>query len=215
MADLPVVLCYGDSNTHGADPAGGDRFGRDVRWPGVLAGMLDGEARVIEEGLNGRTTIHDDPYVEGRNGRTYLLPCLRSHMPVDVLVLMLGSNDLKPMFTAAPYEVALGVDSLVLLAQASGCGPGGGAPGILLIAPPALSETSERSDLWGFTGRQALGRELPRLYRTVAETRSIAFLDASEFVAGDPADGVHLAPSSHATLARVVAAAVRPLLQPA
>jgi lysophospholipase L1-like esterase len=213
MADLPTVLCFGDSNTHGADPAGGDRFARDVRWPGVLAGLLDGEARVIEEGLNGRTTVHDDPYVEGRNGRTYLLPCLQSHRPVDVLVVMLGSNDLKPMFNAAPYEIALGVDALVLMAQASACGPGGAAPRILLVAPPSLTDTTARSDLWGFTGRQALMRELPRLYRTVAEDRGTAFLDASEFVAGDPADGVHLSAAGHAKLAPVVAAAVRPLLR--
>ena len=212
MADLPVVLCYGDSNTHGANPAGGDRFGRDVRWPGVLAGLLDGEARVIEEGLNGRTTVHDDPYVEGRNGRTYLLPCLRSHTPVDVLVLMLGSNDLKPMFTTAPYEIALGVDALVLMAQSSGCGPGGAAPRILLVAPPALTDTTARSDMWGFSGRQALMRELPLLYRTVAEDRGTAFLDASEIVAGDPADGVHLSAAGHAKLAPVIAAAVRQLL---
>ena len=212
MADLPVVLCYGDSNTHGADPAGGARLGRDVRWPGRLATLLDGEAQVIEEGLNGRTTMRDDVYVEGRNGRTMLLPCLRTHNPVDVLVLMLGSNDLKPQFNAAPNEIALGIDSLVLLAQASGCGPGGAAPQILLVAPPALTQTSARSELWGFAGRQAMARELPRLYRTVAEVRGTAFLDASAFVAGDPADGVHLSPGAHSTLAPVIAAAVRPLL---
>jgi len=212
MADLPVVLCYGDSNTHGADPAGGNRFARDVRWPGRLARLLDGEAQVIEEGLNGRTTMRDDPYVDGRNGRTYLLPCLRSHTPVDVLVIMLGSNDLKPLFNAAPYEIALGIESLVLLAQASGCGPDGGAPRILIVAPPALTETNARSDLWGFTNRQAMARELPRHYRTVAEARGTAFLDASAFVAGDAADGVHLSPEGHARLAPVIAAAVRPLL---
>jgi len=212
MADRPVVLCYGDSNTHGADPDGGVRFPRDVRWPGVLAALLEGEALVIEEGLNGRTTMRDDPYVEGRNGRTYLLPCLRSHMPVDVLVLMLGANDLKPLFNAPPYEIALGVESLVLLAQASDCGPDGGAPQILLVSPPALTNTNARSDLWGFTGRQAAARELPRFYRTVAEARGTAFLDASELVAGDPADGVHLSAAGHATLAPAIAAAVRPLL---
>jgi lysophospholipase L1-like esterase len=212
MADLPAVLCYGDSNTHGADPVTGGRLPRSVRWPGVLAGLLAGEAHVIEEGLNGRTTSRDDPFVEGRNGRTFLLPCLQTHAPVAVLVIMLGSNDLKPMFDAAPNEIALGADALVAIAQTSACGPDGGSPRILLVAPPALAETDARSDLWGFTDRQAVARELPRLYRTVAEIRGTAFLDASEFVAGDPADGVHLSAASHATLAQVVAAAVRPLL---
>ncbi len=74
MPGLPVVLCFGDSNTHGADPLGGERLGRDVRWTGVMAALLAAEAHVIEEGLNGRTTVWDDPFTDGRNGRTYLLP---------------------------------------------------------------------------------------------------------------------------------------------
>ena len=105
---MPVVVCYGDSNTYGYDAATGGRFPKAVRWPGVLAAELAGSAEVIEEGLNGRTTIWDDPYLEGRNGRTYLLPCLRSHAPVDVLVLMLGTNDLKTIFGRSAGEIAAG-----------------------------------------------------------------------------------------------------------
>ncbi|MHB8960031.1 MAG: SGNH/GDSL hydrolase family protein [Candidatus Limnocylindrales bacterium] len=212
MARLPTVLCFGDSNTHGADPAGGERFARDVRWPGVMAGLLAGEAHVIEEGLNGRTTIWDDPFTEGRNGRTYLLPCLRSHQPLDVLVLMLGTNDVKPMFHAEPFEVALGMQSLVDIAQASGCGPGGAAPQILVVAPPQLLGTTAQSDLWGFRDRQAAALELAPLYQAVAASRGTAFLDAGSIVSADPADGVHLSAGSHAVLARAMADAVRPLL---
>lgn len=212
MAMLPVVLCFGDSNTHGADPGGGERFGRDVRWPGVMAGMLADEALVIEEGLNGRTTVWEDPFTEGRNGRTYLLPCLRSHQPIDVLVLMLGTNDVKPQFHAEPYEVALGMQSLVDIAQASGCGPGGGSPRILVVAPPRLVDTTAQSDLWGFRGRQEAALALAPLYQTVATARGTAFLDAGAVVSADPADGVHLSPESHAVLARVIAASVRELL---
>ncbi|HEY5629506.1 MAG TPA: SGNH/GDSL hydrolase family protein, partial [Candidatus Limnocylindrales bacterium] len=192
MPGLPVVLCFGDSNTHGADPGGGERFGRDVRWPGVMAGLLAGEAQVIEEGLNGRTTVWDDPFTDGRNGRAYLLPCLRSHQPIDVLVLMLGTNDVKPMFRAEPYEVALGMQALVDIAQSSGCGPGGGAPRILVVAPPRLGDTTAESYLWGFRGRQAALLALAPLYEAAAVRRGAAFLDAGALVGGDPADGVHL-----------------------
>src|SRR6188768_466661 len=145
-----TVVCYGDSNTHGADPITHGRFPRDVRWPGVLASELGDAAAVIEEGLNGRTTLWDDPFMDFRNGKPYLLPCLRSHQPVDVLVLMLGTNDLKTIFGRAAHEIAAGAGALVDIALTSGTGPGGGPPAVLLVAPPRLGDTTDRSEIWGF-----------------------------------------------------------------
>jgi lysophospholipase L1-like esterase len=210
---MPTVVCYGDSNTHGADPVTLARLPRDVRWPGVLAAELAGAADVIEEGLNGRTTVWDDPFTDGRNGRPYLLPCLRSHAPVDVLVLMLGTNDLKTIFGRQAHEIAAGVGALVDLALASGTGPDGGAPRVMVVAPPRLGSTTVKSELWGFGAARAASEQLPRLYRLVAEMKGVAFLDASALVEGDPADGVHLDPAGHGVLGRAVAAAVRGLLQ--
>ncbi len=209
---MPVIVCFGDSNTYGFDPSTYARFPRAVRWPGVLAAELGDEAEVIEEGLNGRTTIWDDPYLDGRNGRTYLLPCLRSHAPVDVLVIMLGTNDTKTIFGRSAAEIAAGVRALVDDALASGCGADGGAPRVLLIAPPGPGEVTERSEVWGFGEAKAKGERMPALYRTVAAMAGVAFLDASVVAGVDPADGVHLAPEGHATLGRAVAAAVRGLL---
>lgn len=210
---MPTVVCYGDSNTHGADPLTLARFPRGVRWPGVLAAELAGLADVIEEGLNGRTTIWDDPFLDGRNGRVYLLPCLRSHAPVDVLVLMLGTNDLKTIFGRQANEIAAAVGALVDLAQASGTGPDGGAPQVMVVAPPRLGATTARSEVWGFGAARAVSEELPRLYRVVAEMSGAAFLDASILVEGNPADGVHLDAAGHWILGRAVAAAVRELLR--
>jgi lysophospholipase L1-like esterase len=212
MADLPVVLCYGDSNTHGADPVTGGRFPRDVRWPGVLAALLDGEARVIEEGLNGRTTMRDDPYSPGRNGLSYLVPCLDTHRPVDVVVVMLGTNDLKVTFGLTASDIAAGVATLVDAALLSACGPGDGPPRVLLVAPPALGAASDVMELWGFVGAHERNLALPRLYRTAALHAGVAFMDASAIVTADPADGVHLSAESHRTLAHAIAGAVRPLL---
>ena len=209
---MPAVLCYGDSNTHGADPVTGARYPREVRWTGVAARELAGVAHVIEEGLNGRTANWDDPYVDGRNGRTYLLPCLRSHQPLDVVAIMLGTNDLKSVYRLAAHEIASGAQALVDVALGSGTGPGGGKPQVLLIAPPAFGEETERFELWGFKDRGAVSRELPRLYHRVAEQRGVAFLDASALVAGDPADGIHLGAASHEILGRAVAQTVRGML---
>ncbi len=212
MAGLPVVLCYGDSNTHGADPVTGDRLPYDVRWPGAVAALLEGTARVIEEGLNGRTTVRDDPYSPGRNGLAYLVPCLDSHAPIDVVVIMLGTNDLKATFGLVASDIAAGAATLVDTALLAQCGPGNGAPQVLLVAPPALGAPNEVMELWGFAGANERNAALPRLYRAAALNAGAAFLDASAIVTADPADGIHLAADAHRALARAIAGAVRPLL---
>ncbi|TKB94918.1 MAG: hydrolase, partial [Mesorhizobium sp.] len=122
------VLCYGDSNTHGQIPGRGplERYGPDERWPGVLRAELGPDWYVIEEGLSGRTTVHDDP-IEGahKNGRTYLRPCLQSHATLDLVIIMLGTNDLKIRFNKPPSEVAMGIGCLVYDIKELAPGPGG------------------------------------------------------------------------------------------
>ena len=209
---MHTIVCYGDSNTHGFDPDTMGRFPRDVRWPGVLAATLGAEAHVVEEGLNGRTTIWDDPFMDGRNGRSYLLPCLRSHAPIDVVVLMLGTNDLKAHLGRAAYEIAAGAGTLVDIITTSGTGPGGGQPQVLLVAPPRVGEVTAASELWGYGGALEKGTDLPRLYRAMAGMKGASFLDAAAIVGADPADGVHLSAADHAVLGRAIAAAVHDLL---
>jgi len=209
---MPVVVCFGDSNTYGFDAVTMGRLPKGVRWPGVLAAELGGEVEVIEEGLNGRTTTWDDPFLDGRNGRSYLLPCLRSHAPVDVVVIMLGTNDTKSIFGRSAAEIASGAQSLVDTVLRSGTGPDGGAPRVLLVCPPVPGEVTARSELWGFGEARAKGERMPALYRTVASVTGVAFLDATALVEVDPVDGVHLAPEGHAVLGRAVAEAVRGLV---
>ena len=110
---MRTILRYGDSNIRGIDPETGERFPEDVRWPGVLRTRLGDDYTVIEDGLSGRTTVWDDP-IEGvhKNGRTYLRPCLESHSPVDLIALMLGTNDLKKRFGSSASDIAQGAAEL-------------------------------------------------------------------------------------------------------
>jgi lysophospholipase L1-like esterase len=211
---MSVVLCYGDSNTHGYDPSvlTGGRFPRDVRWPGVLVVALGAGWDVIEEGLNGRTTIWDDPFHPGRNGLPYLGPCLETHAPVDVVVIMLGTNDTKTIFGRTAAEIASGAGTLVDTVLRSAAGPAGAPPKVLLVAPAAPGDATERSELWGFGDARAKGLMMGRLYATAAAIRGVAFLDAGPLAQLDPADGVHLTPAGHAALGGAVAEAIRSLV---
>ena len=101
---MKTIVCYGDSNTYGYNPENGFRYEYEERWTTILQKELKDSAIVIPEGLNGRTTSFEDELRPGRNGATYLDPCLHSHGPIDLVVLMLGTNDLKIRFQATPTD---------------------------------------------------------------------------------------------------------------
>ncbi len=152
---IRTLLCYGDSNTHGTMPMAQledlGRFAPDVRWPGVLAAELGPGWRVIEEGHPGRTTVHPDP-VSGvhKNGLAILPAVLESHRPIDLVALMLGTNDMKARFQVPPVEIATSIEKLVLAIRQSFCGPDAGAPAVLVVCPPPVLETGlPRGDLRG------------------------------------------------------------------
>ena len=211
---MPTILCFGDSNTYGYDQATRRRLPTDVRWPGILRCELGPDFEILEEGLNGRTTAWDDPFAEGRNGKTHLLPCLHSHAPVDLVVLMLGSNDLKAIFRVSAPEVASGAAALVTIVQSSGAGTDGRPPQVLLVVPPPVDPGRGHSELWGFGQAASESRRLPQLYSAVAEEANCALLDSGTIVSTSLLDGVHLDPSGHAQLWRAMAEQVRQLLGP-
>jgi lysophospholipase L1-like esterase len=209
---LKRILLYGDSNTWGYDPATGDRFGEEVRWPGICARALGDGYRVVEEGLNGRTTVYDDPVLEYRNGKAYLRPCLESHRPLDLVAIMLGTNDLHASFGLSASEIASGAGELARIALTSAAGPGGGASAVLLIAPPMVRPLPEDEEL--LAGAEEKSRGFPTRYRRVAEQRGCAFLDAGEFAEPSEVDGVHLDAGAHRALGGAVAERIRELLAP-
>lgn len=209
---MKTILCYGDSNTWGFDPALKDRFPAADRWTGVMSRKLGKGFTVIEEGLGGRTTVWDDP-VEGgfKSGKDYLIPCLESHRPIDLVILWLGINDLKKRYSLPLSDVVRGVSVLIELILGSGAGPSGQAPRLLLLSPLPLGKLSEDYEDM-FEGAAGKSARLPELYRQTAERYGCAYADASEIVSADEADGLHLSRPSHKTLGRALAAVASDLL---
>jgi lysophospholipase L1-like esterase len=206
-----IILCYGDSNTWGYNPANQKRFRREERWTGVLRKALGEGYVVIEEGLNGRTTVWDDPIEEYRNGKEYLIPCLMSHKPIDLVVIMLGTNDLKARFSVPACDVAAGAGVLVDVVAKSETGPSDKAPEVLLIAPPPFAELSEFAEK--FEGGLEKSTLLSRQFRLVAEERGCALLDAAEVIVSSDVDGIHLDLVEHRKLGSAIASRVKQMLE--
>ncbi|MEW5959807.1 MAG: SGNH/GDSL hydrolase family protein [Chloroflexota bacterium] len=207
---MKTILCYGDSNTWGFDPATGERFGRHERWPGVLREALGASYQVIEEGLCGRTTVWDDPIEGDRNGKTYLRPCLESHQPLDLVIILLGTNDLKLRFSVSAYDIACSAGALVDIVHKSETGPGGGAPRVLLLAPPPLATLSAYAEM--FEGAAAKSTRLAGRYRAVAQEYGCEFLDTGSIILSSDLDGIHFEAAEHRKLGLAVAEVVRQLL---
>ena len=208
---MKSVLCYGDSNTWGYIPGSGQRYSRAQRWPGAMQEALGADFFVIEEGLNSRTTVLDDP-TRGfvRNGLTYLRPCLDSHAPLDLVLLMLGTNDLKHRFGLSAYDLAVNISSVIAAIQQSASGIGGAAPPVLLLSPAHIGPLTLLAEL--FEGAVEKSRKLAEYYRVVAAQLGCHFFDVAEVVTASPTDGVHWEADQHVALGRRLAVLVRQLL---
>ena len=215
------IVCFGDSNTHGycADPTdcadGGMRFNESERWTRLLQNRLGEDYLVVEEGLNGRTTCFDDPLNEGLSGVSYITPCLKSHAPVDLLIIMLGTNDCKDRFYASAACIGIGMARLVKKAMTTECwGPN--KPNVLVIAPPPIGEGMLQSDVATTMGEKCVdkSRELARYYKEQCDLIGCHFADAGamgcEF---NTVDYMHLTRKGHATLAENLAQLVPALVK--
>ena len=205
------ILCFGDSNTHGANPANGSRYDIHERWPGVLRDTLGADYWVIEEGQGGRTTVWPDPIEGIKAGKDYLPPCLESHAPLDLVILLLGTNDLKNRFSLGAADIALGAQTLVRLIQISQCGPRYGAPQALLVAPPPVLGIPH---LWGpMSGAPEKSRHLAVEYKQVADQMNCHFLDAGALIQSSRLDGFHWEVEEHHKLGLAVASLVRKIFE--
>jgi Lysophospholipase L1 and related esterases len=194
---MKTILAYGDSLTFGANPQpGGPRHAYEDRWPSVLERGLGGKARVIAEGLGGRTTAFDDWTADAdRNGARILPTLLASHAPLDMVIIMLGTNDLKPAVNGNALTASYGIRRLVQITRGHFAMLNELVPEILIVAPPLVCDT-DNADMMGHFGgiAHALSQasELAQHYARRAQEWNTGFFDASTVAQPDPRDGIHL-----------------------
>ena len=200
------ILCFGDSNTWGCSPLG-ERFDKTIRWPRTMAVQLGNEYDVVEEGFCGRTTVHDDPTEGGyKSGMQYLPPCLMSHNPLDLVIIMLGTNDCKQRFNMNAYGVAQGVMQLINQVNAYGVAQGTTPPKVLVVAPPAIGENildTAMGPIFGAHSREcSLG--YAEEFRKIALIMGAEYFNAADAVSSSRLDAVHFTREGHLSLANAM-----------
>jgi len=213
-----TILCYGDSNTWGQKPDKSGRYPANVRWTGMLQDTLGNDYYVTEEGLGSRTTDLEYSRKPGRNGKTYLLPCLESHLPLDVVVLMLGTNDLKIEFNRSAAGIANALSGLIAIIQTITSKKGTAPPArILLVSPAHVNDQAPDFKEWylnsGFYNHESVlkSQQLAGELEAVATELGCDFIDASA-VAEAGEDGLHFDEASHSALGKLLARKVQEIL---
>lgn len=198
-----TIVCFGDSNTWGYNAATDGRFDRNTRWTGLLAAKLGNSYRVIEEGLSGRTSVCDDPLFEGLCGYSYIYPCLLSHSPIDLVIIMLGTNDTKERFGLTAYNIAQGIVRLAVKAKQSGAGVDGKPPEVLVVAPPPIGEQYKETDIGKPMGAgcSEKSREVAEHLAALLKQTDIHFADSKDQVCMNEIDYMHLDEDGHQRMA--------------
>ncbi len=201
------ILCYGDSNTWGyISGTDHQRYNENERWTKLLQKELGDSFEVIEEGLNSRTLFSDDPRPgkEGRNGFTYLKPCLDSHDKVDIVIIMLGTNELKYSYNNSPQDIVDMVDKYVTFLKNYTSQIDKSTPQVIISGLPLVNENTEycgKNDKYKGAGKK--GQELNKLYKAYCRTKNIVYIDNNDLETG--VDGVHLTKESHKKLSKRLA----------
>lgn len=207
------IVCYGDSNTYGADPRVNGRFDDDARWTTLLSERLGSQYEVISEGLCGRTTVFDDPLKDGLNGLKLLGPVTESHAPIDLLIFMLGTNDCKARFGATAYNIAEGMRALIQKAKALPIWREKAR--ILVIAPirihPRIASVPTVDGHMGPGCAEKSADLIPWMLR-FAKEEGCATLDANDFAVPTELDWMHISAASQAPLAQAVYEKARSIL---
>ncbi len=206
------ILCFGDSNTYGFIAGAGGRYDANTRWTRLLQKHLGDSYYVIEEGLNGRTTAFDDPDKKFMNGSEYLEMCVAAHRPLDLVILMLGTNDTKERYQAEPEDIAGGLETLLRILR----NPEIYNKDILIIAPIHISESILKSEycesFHGLEGAEKSKKLAPE-YSRLAKEYHCFFMDAAFYAAADETDAIHLDAKGHEALAEALYHKIKEIFQ--
>lgn len=203
------ILCFGDSNTFGTNPSGG-RWDLHERWPSALQDELGNGYRIIEEGLGGRVTVMEDELEGDKNGKRHLPVLLRSHRPLDLVIIMLGTNDMKHRFNMLPVDIAKGAEALGEIVQNYPYGAYYPVPRVLLVSPVLIRPGIEHSAYTGFTeDAVTVSQQLGKYYREAAEKHQWLFLDAATVASASENDKLHMEKEAHLALASALAKLIR------
>jgi lysophospholipase L1-like esterase len=207
---MKSIVCFGDSNTWGYTPGTGERYPYPKRWTSVLQRELGSGYLVIPEGLNGRTTVFEDPVSGDKNGLQHLKTVLESHKPIDLIVIMLGTNDLKNRFNLRASEIARAARQLVEAVLRSECGPGGTCPAIILASPAPIVHSESTSD--EFSGAIDTSKLLKKTYQELADTLAVPCIHAGDYVSSSPVDGIHWSAEAHERFGTGIAGLIRTIV---
>lgn len=190
---MKTILAFGDSLTFGAHAKTGLRHFYEDRWPTVLEKGLAGAARVIPEGLGGRTTVFDDfSAAADRNGGRVLPTVLDTHKPLDLVILFLGTNDIKIYLNGTAFGAAMGVKRLVEIVRQHPYGNHGPVPQVLIVAPPLTVETDHQDLHPMFAPRADEAKLFDFYYSRIAQEAGAGYFNAASVAVASPIDGVHL-----------------------
>lgn len=211
---MKYILCYGDSNTWGCTPETFERYEFHERWPGILQSLLGGAYHIYENALNGRTTVFEDHIEEGRCGKTGFLVALESNSPLDLVIIMLGTNDCKLRFGMQPWDIGWGIDLLIQYVRKANCGRAGNPPHILLISPPPMGNDWDNTILRTVFGPTAAEKrdQLDEVYKFIAARNQAEFLSPA-FLVKPGRDCIHLEKPAHQIIAEAVSQKVREILE--
>ncbi len=210
---MKSILAFGDSLTWGYDASTSGRHPFETRWPNVLGAGLSQKARVIEEGMNGRTTVFPDPTCEAeRNGAVALPMLLTTHQPLDLVIIMLGTNDIKYANRCRAFDASMGMERLIMQVKHHDYVESFTVPQILIMSPPSLVRTKDEwfNNLWGHAIEES--KLFAGHYARVAQEQGVHFFDAGSVAKADDTDGGHLDAESTKAIGAALVPVVKKIL---